>query len=84
MFWGKMTDLGYDICHVLGPIQENAGGMAMETPKTKTVFLAHTTNDQLNNREIIKRELLLRNIAVRPNVNLPQTETAQQKILKQP
>lgn len=66
-FWFKLLDLAYDLSFDLCALQQN--GQRPLLPKT--VFLAETSDDQVENRDIVKRELLRFGYKVLPDKRLP-------------
>lgn len=60
-FWAKLTDLAYDIIHILEVPIKN------QNEKELSIYLAEVSKDQIPNREILRRELLLLGYKVLPS-----------------
>ncbi len=69
-FWSKIVDLAYDIHDQLKGPGNNNSHEKTETSKG-TVFLAGTSHDQEENRDIIRRELLQSGFKIVPSFELP-------------
>jgi hypothetical protein len=70
-FWTRLVDLAYDITDVLIDLSEDktGGKPARECP---AVFLAETSFDQTENRDMLKRELQHLGYRVLPALPLPE------------
>jgi hypothetical protein len=75
-FWMRLDDLAHDICCLLEMVE--ASGMAV-VPKAdeaqRAVFLAQTTFDLREQREVIKRDLQQHGYTMLPSSALPQVES---------
>jgi hypothetical protein len=60
LFWSKILDLAFDLTSVLKKNERS-------TSSAKAVYLAETTPDQYENRDIVKGELIQRSFAVYPD-----------------
>jgi hypothetical protein len=70
-FWSKLVDLAYDIADVLA---ELSGDKSETAPGRERpgVFLAETTFDQNENRDMLKRELQHLGFRVLPKIQIPE------------
>jgi hypothetical protein len=64
-FWEKLSDLVYDVKFI-------NSDLAKSNSRDRTIFLAEVSDDQIKNREKIKRELLLLGYRVLPICPLPR------------
>jgi len=82
-FWMRLDDLAHDICCLLESVETS--GMAV-VPKAdeaqKAVFLAQTTFDLREQREVIKRDLLQHGYTVLPADALPQVESEVREVVR--
>lgn len=79
-FWSKLVDLAYDIADALNDLSErnNAIHVKRDNP---AVFLAETSFDQAENRDMLKRELQHLGFRVLPLVPVPdEAEQSKQAI----
>jgi hypothetical protein len=79
-FWSKLVDLAYDITDILNDLSEtgHASAVSREIP---SVYLAETTFDQTENRDMLKRELQHLGFRVLPMMPIPEeAEKARQSI----
>jgi hypothetical protein len=69
-FWSKLVDLAYDIADVLTDL---SGGKSKDVPGKERpgVFLAETTFDQTENRDMLKRELQHLGFRILPKIQIP-------------
>ena len=65
LYWMKLLDIAKDVFEVLHP-------NAVANNKGKTIYLAEVSNDQLKNRDAIKRELQRHGFNVVPSSPLPE------------
>ena len=67
-FWIKLDDLAYDICSLLQALEEplNADALTVKPAKGK-IFLAETTSDLRDQRDIVKRDLVQHGYIVFPD-----------------
>lgn len=79
-FWSKLVDLAYDISKSLS-ILESIEEVDVKTKTEKSIFLASTTPDQEENRDIIKRELQQLGFTVVPNLQLPEDAEKLKKVI---
>jgi hypothetical protein len=69
-FWSKLVDLAYDIFNSLQDLKEP--GKAVNTENEhRAIFLAETSFDQQENRDILKRELRHLGFKVLPVLSIP-------------
>jgi hypothetical protein len=74
-FWAKLTDLTYDIIYNLeGPVKKH-------NEKELSIYLAEVSKDQIPNREILRRELLLLGYKVLPSKSLPASYKDYQEVV---
>jgi len=66
-FWETLTDLGYDLKHILFSKDQ----IEISESRINTIFLAEVTADQHRNRERLRRELRLAGFNVLPDSPLP-------------
>ncbi|HJZ41089.1 MAG TPA: hypothetical protein VJ203_12030 [Bacteroidales bacterium] len=69
-FWSKLVDLAYDISDVLHDLNQEKIGHQVVADRP-AVFLAETTFDQTENRDMLKRELQHLGFRVLPQVQIP-------------
>lgn len=68
-YWFKLIDLSYDIFNSLGlSIEQKKQDIG---PLRQNIYLAETTSDQINSRDLLKRELQLHGSKVFPDKPLP-------------
>jgi hypothetical protein len=69
-FWSKLVDLAYDVSDVLHDLNQAVSG-SRPVAERPAVFLAETTFDQAENRDMLKRELQHFGFRVLPVVPIP-------------
>jgi hypothetical protein len=69
-FWSKLVDLAYDIADVLAELSEGKSEK-VSGKERPGVFLAETTFDQTENRDMLKRELQHLGFKVLPKIQIP-------------
>ncbi len=74
-FWIKLDDLAHEICALLERIEVAEGGAPAPPRERGTVFLADTTSDLREQREIIRRDLLQQGYTVLPEAPLSYVAT---------
>lgn len=72
-FWEKLYDLAQDICQLLETVKEQQDGPAPPsvTPSGRTIYLAQTTFEMNDNRDLLRRELEAYGHTVLPDQALP-------------
>ncbi|MBN1159566.1 MAG: hypothetical protein JXA61_09310 [Bacteroidales bacterium] len=70
-FWSKIVDLAYDISNIMAYLDSLKDESGSTEPK-RTIFLAETTFDQVDNRDMLKRELQHMGYNVLPLVSIPE------------
>jgi hypothetical protein len=70
-FWIKLDDLAHEICALLERIEHSAGGAAPAPVDLGSVYLAETTGDLREQRDIIRRDLQQQGYTVVPAEPLP-------------
>ncbi len=76
-FWSKLIDLAYDIYNTLSMLKTGETGKNI-SKNSHIVYLAETSFDQQENRDILKRELRHMGFNVVPQASIPNnSETAQ-------
>jgi hypothetical protein len=79
-FWSKLVDLAYDITDILQDLTET-GKTSAASREVPSVYLAETTFDQTENRDMLKRELQHLGFRVLPMMHIPEeAEKAKQSI----
>jgi len=74
-FWMRLDDLAHDICCLLEMLAPSGTAVVPTADKAgKAVFLAETTFDLREQREVIKRDLLQHGYTVLPAGPLPHVE----------
>jgi hypothetical protein len=85
-FWSRLVDLAYDIADILKDLTGNSGG-ADSMREIPAVFLAETSFDQTENRDMLKRELQHLGFRVLPMSPIPEeaekAKTAIDQLLRQ-
>ena len=73
-FWIKLDDLAHEICALLERLEDaDAGAGAAPAPEDRrNVYLAETTSDLREQREVIRRDLQQQGFTVLPAQPLPQ------------
>ncbi len=74
-FWIRLDDLAHDICCLLEIVDNSGVGVMPRATTRKAVFLAETTIDLREQREVIKRELQQQGYMVLPANALPRVES---------
>jgi len=75
-FWMRLDDLAHDICCLLEMLQPSGTAVVPDAGKVqRAVFLAETTFDLKEQREVIKRELQQHGYTVLPDGPLPQIDS---------
>jgi hypothetical protein len=69
-FWSKLVDLAYDISDVLADLSENKPASHPE-PDHPAVFLAESSFDQTENRDMLKHELQHLGFRILPVLQIP-------------
>jgi len=69
-FWSKLVDLAYDIYNSLQELK-NPGKAVISENHQRSIFLAETSFDQQENRDILKRELRHLGYKVLPVLSIP-------------
>lgn len=71
-YWERLDDIAYDIKQLI-EMMSNSSSVQAAAPSApgKAVYLAETTSDRLNERDLIKRELQLNGHVVLPDRELP-------------
>ena len=80
-FWLRLDDLAHDICCVLEMFEAHAQGAAVADGKC--VFLAETTSDLREQREIIRRDLEQHGHTVLPAYPVPMVLSELEAILRE-
>ena len=80
-FWAKLIDLAYDIHNSL-EILLSSDDQRKNEPLA-SIYLAETTSDQDENRDIIKRELQHLNYRILPDMQLPNDASRLKPIIEQ-
>ncbi len=79
-FWSKLIDLAYDIYNTLSIIKNGKTAPYISGNK-HVVYLAETSFDQQENRDVLKRELRHMGFSVVPQASIPgENETAKAAI----
>jgi len=74
-FWLKLDDLAHELCALLERIEVAEGGPPAAPQERGTVFLADTTSDLREQREIVRRDLQQQGYTVLPASPLPYVES---------
>ncbi len=75
-FWMRLDDLAHDICCLLEMLEPSGTAVVPDANKVQqAVFLAETTFDLREQREVIKRELQQHGYSVLPADPLPQVDS---------
>lgn len=75
-FWMRLDDLAHDICCLLEMVEASGTAVVPKADKArKAVFLAQTTFDLREQREVIQRDLQQHGYTVLPASALPQVES---------
>jgi hypothetical protein len=70
-YWNVLSDLAWDIKQTLEALKSGAAAEATTTTSDKIVYLATTTSDVADEREMVRRELQQRGYQVLPDRELP-------------
>ncbi len=72
-YWAKLDDVAHDVSRLLSEIKSitNKDSSSKSDSNKRAVFLAETTYDAKENREIVKRWLEDHDFNILPNTNLP-------------
>ena len=70
-FWLRLDDLAHDICCVLEMLEEHAHAAGDIATEGKSIFLAETTSDLREQREMIRRDLEQHGHTVLPAYPVP-------------
>jgi hypothetical protein len=81
-FWSKLVDLAYDISDVLGDLTVQKG-ISIPVAERPAVFLAETTFDQAENRDMLKRELRHQGFQVLPQAQIPEDAGDAKKFIEE-
>ena len=74
-FWIRLDDLAHDLCCVLEMLEGEEQRSATNPGETRCVFLAETSSDLREQREMIKRDLEQHGFTVLPAYTLPMIAT---------
>jgi hypothetical protein len=75
-FWMRLDDLAHDICCLLEMVEASGTAVVPKADEAqRAVFLAQTTFDLKEQREIIKRDLQQHGYTMLPSSALPQVES---------
>jgi hypothetical protein len=75
-FWMRLDDLAHDICCLLEMLEPSGTAVVPKPEKLQeAIFLAETTFDLREQREVIKRDLQQHGYTVLPSGPLPQVES---------
>jgi hypothetical protein len=73
IYWARLDDLAHDICDVLERIK-NIDAANITAPQERlNVYLAETSREMKNRRDLVKRELLEAGCDILPDYRLPST-----------
>jgi hypothetical protein len=81
-FWIKLDDLAHDLCCLLEIVDGSGTALVPRADPTKAVFLAETTVDLKEQREVIKRELQQYGYTVFPDNALPAIEAELRELVR--
>lgn len=82
-FVTKLTEIAYEVRELLNEFKEPAGKAAIERPEPRTVYLAETTWDIREERELVRRELRQRGFRVFPDGPLVHTPEFRDQVREQ-
>jgi hypothetical protein len=76
LYWAKLDDLAHDIADLVESLEEDGAGASRKATnghgaEKPTVYLAETSNDLREKRDIVRRDLLDRGCIVVPDRALP-------------
>jgi hypothetical protein len=75
MYWAKLDDIAHDIRDLLLQLKEPGAADASPTGEQLTVYLAETTSDLKEQRDMIKRQLIEYGYRVLPDTQMPFVES---------
>jgi penicillin-binding protein-related factor A (putative recombinase) len=81
-FWSKLVDLAYDISDVLADMSKSDTS-ANPVRNSPAVYLAETTFDQSENRDMLKRELQHLGFRILPVVPIPEEAEKSKQAIEQ-
>jgi hypothetical protein len=81
-FWIRLDDLAHDICCLLEMVEASGTAVVPKADPRKAMFLAETTLDLREQREVIKRDLQQHGYTVLPYNPLPQVESELKEIVR--
>jgi len=74
-FWMRLDDLAHDICCLLEMVEASDSAVVPKVDAGRAVFLAETTSDLREQREVIKRDLQQHGYTVFPISALPHIDS---------
>lgn len=81
-FWSKLVDLAYDIAEVLQNLT-GTDGLKIKSTQAPAVFLAETTFDLSENRDMLRRELQYLGFRVLPMTTIPEDAEKSKQVIDQ-
>ncbi len=75
MYWAKLDDIAHDIRDILLELKESGTGEIPPKEEQLTVYLADTTSDLREQRDMIKRQLSEYGYRILPDTQLPIVES---------
>jgi len=81
-FWSKLVDLAYDIAEILQNLS-GANGLKIKSTQAPAVFLAETTFDLSENRDMLRRELQYLGFRVLPMTTIPEDAEKSKQVIDQ-
>ncbi|MBN1789686.1 MAG: hypothetical protein JW830_04255 [Bacteroidales bacterium] len=81
-FWSKLVDLAYDIAEILQNLS-GADGLKIKSTQAPAVFLAETTFDLSENRDMLRRELQYLGFRVLPMTTIPEDAEKSKQVIDQ-
>jgi len=81
-FWIRLDDLAHDICCLLEMVEASGTAVVPTDDAQEAVFLAETTFDLREQREVIKRDLQQHGYTVLPCNALPQVESELKEVVR--
>lgn len=73
-YWSKLNDLAWEIKQLIEQINPRIANAGSTPSSGKTIYLAETTSDRTDDRDVIKRQLLQRGHRVLPDRALALTQ----------
>ncbi len=73
IYWARLDDLAHDICDILERIKNTGAGKPAAPQQRLNVYLAETSLEMKNRRDLVKRELLEADCDILPDYRLPST-----------